>query len=333
VVAASSPGAQQPPPRFGEHVDVARVMLDARVLDDRGDPLRGLTADDFKVRIDGKSVRVDSATWVGEAATGPSSSPAVELAPSEPLPAGRLVVFLFQKDLEPSRIVGLMRMLFKSRRFLEGLTPNDRVAVLSFDSHLQIWTDFTADRERLDRVLAHDVLFERAPPLQASSTPSLLEHITPARGRKTYEIEHALELIGEALEPLQGAKSLVLIGHGFGRLTRGFVMMENRFDEACQALVTARTSVFSLDVTDADYHSLEAGLQLVSEASGGFYERTHIFPDLAMQRLSAALAGYYVLFVERPARQRAVHDVDIKLAHRDGRVLAATQYSERPKGN
>jgi hypothetical protein len=178
-------------------------------------------------------------------------------------------------------------------------------------------------------VLAHDVLFERAPPLQASSTPSLLAHITPARARKAYDIERALELIGEALEPLQGAKSLVLIGHGFGRLTRDFVMMENRFDEACQALVAARTSVFSLDVTDADYHSLEAGLQLVSEASGGFYERTHIFPDLAMQRLSAALAGYYVLFVERPARRRPVHDVDVELTRHDGRVFAAASYSER----
>jgi VWFA-related protein len=331
VVAAAYPAAQQPTPRFGEHVDVARVILDARVLDDHGDALPGLSAGDFVVKIDGKPASVDTVTWVG----GSPPEPAAAQTPTNPeasvqQPPGRLIVFLFQKDLEPSRIVGLMQMLFKSRRFLDALMPDDRVAVLSFESHLEIWTDFTNDRARLDRVLAHDVLFGRRSPEQAPSTPSLRERLTPATGRRTYGIEHALELIGEALGPLPGAKSLVLVGHGFGRLVRDFVMMENDFDDACRALVAARTSVFSLDVTNADYHSLEAGLQLVSEASGGFYARTHIFPDLAMRQLSAALAGYYVLFVERPARRRAVHDVEVKLAHRKGTVFAPDNYSERP---
>jgi hypothetical protein len=155
-----------------------------------------------------------------------------------------------------------------------------------------------------------------------------VERLDPATGRRTYGIERALQLIGEALEPLPGSKSLVLVGHGFGRLSRGIVMMENGFEPACRALVAARTSVFSLDVTNADYHSLEAGLQLVSEESGGFYARTHIFPDLAMRRLSAALAGYYVLFVERPVGHRATHGVEVKLTRKKGRVLAATSYAE-----
>ena len=127
---------------------MARIIIDARVLDDRGNPVPGLTADDFKVKIDGKIVRVETATWVG----GPETdlvaapvSPALGEAGAALTP-GRLIVFLFQKDLEPSRIVGLMRMLLKSRNLLETLTPNDRVAILSFDSHLKIWTDFTNDR-------------------------------------------------------------------------------------------------------------------------------------------------------------------------------------------
>ena len=45
-------GAQQPP-RFGERVEVARIIVDARVLDDRGNPIPGLTANDFKVRSRG----------------------------------------------------------------------------------------------------------------------------------------------------------------------------------------------------------------------------------------------------------------------------------------
>ncbi|HEY3043410.1 MAG TPA: VWA domain-containing protein [Vicinamibacterales bacterium] len=330
VIAGCEVGAQQPP-RFGDRVDVVRIIIDARVLDEHGNPMTGLTAGDFNVNIDGKSARVETATWIGgrdtdRDAVPPESTPLPDAG--APIGPGRLIVFLFQKDLEPSRIVGLMRMLQKNRNFLETLTPNDRVAILSFDSHLKIWTDFTNDRERLDRVLAHGVLFERPPPVQAASTPSLVERLDAGRGRKTYTIERALELIGDALEPLPGSKSLILIGHGFGRFSSSGVTMERAYGPARHALVASRTSVFSLDVTNADYHSLEAGLQLVSEETGGFYARTHIFPDFAMQRLSGAIAGYYVLFVEKPDSRRATYDIEVELTRRKGQVLATRTYSE-----
>jgi VWFA-related protein len=330
LIAGSGARAQQPP-RFGERVDVVRILLDARVLDDRGNPLPDLTAGDFKVTIDGKAAKVESATWVGtrdaDLAGGRPEAPPPPASQASIGP-GRLIVFLFQKDLEPSRIVGLMRMLQKNRGFLHTLSPTDRVAILSFDSHLKIWTDFTNDRERLDRVLAHGLLFERPPAVQAASRPSLVERLDPGRGRRIYTIERALESIGEALKPLSGSKSLIMIGHGFGRFSGGSVTMEKAYDQARDALVASRTSVFSLDVTNADYHSLETGLQLVSEQTGGFYARTHIFPDLAMQRLSGAIAGYYVLFVEKPEGRRATHDIEVALTSRKGQVLATRTYSE-----
>jgi VWFA-related protein len=325
-------GAQQQP-RFDERVEVARVIVDARVLDDRGNPVRGLTADDFKVTIDRRNVRVETATWVGgadtDADTTPLSTPS--FAQAAPSNTGRLIVFLFQKDLEPSRIVGLMRMLLKSRNLLATLTPRDRIAVLSFDSHLKIWTDFTNDREHLDRVLGHGVLFERQPALKLSPPPSLLERLDPDDVRRAYGIERALELIGEALAPLPGSKSLVLVGHGFGRFGTTGVTMESDYGPARRALVASRTSVFSLDVTDADYHSLEAGLQLVAEQTGGFYARTHLFPALAMRQLSGALAGYYVLFVETTGNRPGPHDLQVELTRRKGQVLAGTSYSARDR--
>jgi len=79
----------------------------------------------------------------------------------------------------------------------------------------------------------------------------------------------------------------------------------------------------------ADYHSFEAGLQLVSEQTGGFYARTHLFPDIAMRQLAGALAGYYVLFVEKPESLQTVHNVETELTRRKGRVLATTSFSER----
>jgi VWFA-related protein len=317
-------------PRFGERVEVARVIVDVRVIDERGDPILRLSPEDFKVRIDGKLCRVETATWVGgsDSVDPPSAldSPAA-LPPVLDENTARLIVFVFQKDLERSRIIGLMRMLLKTRDFLGTLAPRDRVAVLSFDSHLRIWTDFTRDRARLKHLLGHDVLLASPPPVQASEPPSLLERLSADGARRAYSIERALERIGEALEPLPGSKALVLVGHGFGRLSASGMSMEPDYDPARRALVAARTSVFSLDVTDADYHSLEAGLQTVAEQTGGFYARTHVFSDQAMRRLAGALAGYYVLFVEKPETGRRTHDVELELTRRKGFVHATSSYA------
>src|SRR5437879_212133 len=112
--------APQRPPGFSERVDVARIILDARVVDADGGPMLGLRADDFSVKIDGKPARVDSAAWVGGDAQ-PDQRPldSLRTVDSAQFPReGRLIVFLFQKSLEPSRIIGLMRMLHEGREFL-----------------------------------------------------------------------------------------------------------------------------------------------------------------------------------------------------------------------
>ena len=58
---------RQQEPRFGERVDVERVLLDARVLDGRGEPRRDLKPANFRVKVDGRTVPVESAFWVDAA--------------------------------------------------------------------------------------------------------------------------------------------------------------------------------------------------------------------------------------------------------------------------
>ncbi len=328
--AVARPAAQQPP-AYSERVQVTRLLLDARVLDDRGQPVRGLAAADFRVTVGGKMARVESVAWVGEHDGGSAPACAAEgvLVPGPT--EGRLIVFLFQKSMEPSRIVGFMRMLTEARGMLTSLTAADRVAVLSFDSRLQVWVDFTADFERIQRVFERGILFENAGPVQEAAGPSLVRRLAPSDARRTYTIERALRRIGEALMDLPGAKSIVLVGHGFGTLGPSGVSMDNEYDAMRQALQDARASVFSLDVTTADYHSLEAGLQLVSEQTGGLFARTHIFPTRAVRSLLGALAGYYTLFVELPMLDEGAHDVEVKLSDRKGNVLSRATYVVAPK--
>ena len=91
----------QQTPRYVERVDVARIIIDARVLDDGGSPITGLTADDFKVTIDGKVARIETATWVGGRDVDVESTPldAAQFREAAPAGPGRLIVFLFQKEL------------------------------------------------------------------------------------------------------------------------------------------------------------------------------------------------------------------------------------------
>ncbi len=70
AIAGSAIGGQETE-QFRERVRVDRVILDARALDDRGNPVLGLTADDFRVRIDGEGVRVETATGLASAISNP----------------------------------------------------------------------------------------------------------------------------------------------------------------------------------------------------------------------------------------------------------------------
>ena len=347
---AAGQSAAQPQP-IVERVDVARVIIDARVVDDDGRPIRGLEPDDFEVRIDDEPVRVESALWVGDdagsggndgRAAGGNDGGAVAGLPAStgiagflaPEDRGQLIVFVVQKSLVHSRALGLLRVLMHSERLLARVGPADRVAVVSFDSHLKIWLDFTDDLDRVRRVLADEIMFGRPPVLEPSGEPSLLATLSQDQGRRTWEIQEALRDLGGALEPLPGAKSVVLIGYGFGdlRVVLGMVgsSLDDRYDEARAALEAARASVFTLDVTQADYHTFEHGLQAVAEDTGGFYVRTYLKPPRrTVDQVANAIAGRYVLFTERPDLEPGEYPIEVDVADVDGTVLARSTYVAR----
>ena len=322
--AAVGLAGQQPP--LVERVDVSRVLIDVRVIGDEGEPVAGLGPDDFEVRIGGEPVDVESALWLGaeepdvadepDRAPLPSTGFTAVLAPRD---RRQLVVFFVQKSLEADRALGLLRLLQDSDRLLAGVGPDDRVAVVSFEHHFKLWLDFTADLERARQVLAWDVMHEDPPVLEPQAGLSIVAGIDPAEGRTIWQVEDALRRLGEVLEPLPGSKSVVLIGYGFDH---GFT----RYDRALDALDAARAAVFSLDVTQADYHTFEHALRDVSHHTGGLFLTTFHYPRRAVERLASAVGGRYVLFTLAPDLEPGSHDIDVELQRGDGRVLARSTY-------
>ena len=353
VFSAAVGHAAQQQPAVTERVDVSRVLIDVRVIGDGGEPVAGLGPHDFEVRIGGEPVDVESALWLGADGSGWASLPSDEvevwtggepgdlesaLWPDEdesgwaplpspdlaaalpPLDRRQLLVFFVQKSLEADRALGLLRLLQDSDGLLEGVGPDDRVAVVSFEHHFKIWLDFTADLEHARDVLAWDVMHEDPPVLEPQAGLSIVAGIAQAEGRKIWHVEDALRRLGEVLAPLPGSKSVVLIGYGFDHAS-------TRYGRALDALDAARAAVFSLDVTQADYHTFEHALRDASHHTGGLFLTTFLYPRRAVERMASAVSGgRYVLFTRVPDLEPGSHSIDVELRWGDGRVLARSTY-------
>ena len=84
--------------------------------------------------------------------------------------------------------------------------------------------------------------------------------------------------------------------------------------------------MFCLDVTNADYHTFEHGLQTVAVKTGGFFARTHLFARRSIDRVANALVGHYVLFAERPDVEPGTHRIEVELVRAKGSVFARSSY-------
>jgi VWFA-related protein len=330
AVAASALGQTA---EFHEQVTAERVVVDVRVIDNVGNPIRDLGPDDFRVWVDGTAVALESVDWISQdtAARAP-----VAALPDEPPEAtrfgpapGRLIVLFFQADFEWSRITGLLRMLRQARRFVDTCGPDDRVAVLSFDSRLKLRQDFTRNRARIKHAIERAIYSDSPPRPKPGPAPSLARYLDfDAAGRATLP-EQALRITGDALGRIPGAKSMIFFGWGLGNYDPGFgLILDHNYEPARRALVEARTTVFSLDVTSADSHSMQGGLAAISADTGGFYVKTHVFPAFAMEKVERAMSGYYVLTFARPPLARGHHRMRIRGADPHWWVLARNGYDD-----
>ncbi len=173
------------------------------------------------------------------------------------------------------------------------------MAVVSYDSHLKLRQDFTRDRAATHAAVDAAMLWGDPPQIEPGGADSLSGHFDFAAAFQAASPERALEVAAQALEPLAGEKTMIFLGWGLGRFGGGGARMTPAFYPAVRALRRAHAAVFVLDVTSADSHSLETGLEAVAEATGGLYLKTFRLPALATRTLSQAISGYYVLTLDR----------------------------------
>jgi VWFA-related protein len=343
LMAGAAPPAEPPvsvppddrPPQesFTDEISVSLSTVVVRAVDTWGRPILGLEPKDFRVRAGDQEIPVVAVDWIAaseespgpSAVTTPEAPAAGEPAASAPAapPPGRLVVVFVQADLNPTRISGQLRLRPFTRELLDSLSPQDRVAVVSFDSHLKLRQDFSRDRAATHAAIDEGMIFNREREVPEESEVSLARGFDFAAARAAASTERGLELTAQALAPLPGEKMMIFLGWGFGRFGADGVHMTPAYYRAVRALGASRTPVFALDVTSADSHSLAAGLGGVAAATGGMYLSSFRLPHLATDILAKAISGYYILTLD-PGQLSGVtgRRVTIELRGKRGDVLA-----------
>ncbi len=142
---------------FGEILDVRVVNIEVVVTDKSGLPVRGLTAEDFRLLVDGQEVDIDYFSEVRGGLTLDPGAGAEELlpgvpalAPGEPVGTSYLVFVddFFAVASDRDRVLNAMI------DDLPLLAPEDRMAVVAYDGkNLEMLSTWSQSVERLRRVL------------------------------------------------------------------------------------------------------------------------------------------------------------------------------------
>ncbi len=307
-LAATAAFAQQEPEQeqepYSETIFVVRYALDVRVTDSFGKAIEDLEAEDFIVRIGGKLAHVEAATWMAQGRRAQlQDNEALEdealddEVMDESEPEQRSIVLFIQTDFSrvSERVLGQMRFNYFADKVLELLGPNDRVAVLSHDSHLKFRRDFTFDRESIRKAVRESLYIDYPPPpAPATEGSSLTGLLDPKEMKKAAHAEAALLVIANALHAIEDPKMIILAGWGVGELQgRSGVQLKPEWYQAIGILHHDHVPVISLDT--GLRAQLTAGLKATASATGGVYAATQDFQDLALSRVEGALAGHYAL--------------------------------------
>jgi VWFA-related protein len=153
-------GESSPDPQdfFSEIVDVTVVNVDVYVTDKKGNPITGLTQDDFEVLDGGKPVEItnfyaiENQRVVAQNGVEPLARPTVSMDPRlpPPLPENQqlhLVLYVDNVNIHP---LNRQKVMTRVRSFLRRhVSSQDRMMVVSYDRSLNVRQPFTQDKEKV----------------------------------------------------------------------------------------------------------------------------------------------------------------------------------------
>ena len=172
IAVTALPAQQDPATDFFDTVDVNVVNVEVYVTYKKGNPVAGLTEDDFEILVDGDPVEISNFYSARGRGSQDASAPVVEpsTAPAPPPPAAppartpedqrlNLVIFIDNVNISPRTRNRVLEALRGALFF--NLNPEDQVMLVSYDGSLNIRHGLTSDPE--DLVAAIETLAQGSP--------------------------------------------------------------------------------------------------------------------------------------------------------------------------
>ncbi len=276
--------AQQGRPRFVTSSNL--VLVDVRILDKQGKPVRGLTADDFTILEDGIVQKVGYFREISlpltavERDEGGPGAPAIpsptpppsSTKPSAPATDKRLLVFLF--DLSSASLQDIRIMEETGQKFVrEQLTPLDSAAVLVLDNGLQMLSDFTSDPDVLTSAFRR--LGGGNPEQDVSETEEgtggdteFVADETELALFQTNQQLSAVQSVADAFREVTGRKALVYFSTG---LTSRGIENDEQMRWTIDTCNRANMSVYSIDARGLVALSPGGGAQRAGGRGAGVF--------------------------------------------------------------
>jgi len=258
------------------------VSIDVVVRDKDGNVVRGLTQADFELREDGQPQQLETFTFqeiserpaaaaagatalLGDvearmaepAKTGAAAAAAAPAAlTSEALAGRRLIVLLF--DVSSMQPEDVQRAVDSARKYVkEQMNAADLVAVATVASTLDVLTDFSGERERVDAALGRLGYTEgtsaEAPAATTAATDEAAAAAEEPVSAEASELDmfnndvrlRALRTLAETLAPIEQKKAIVYFSAGMQRSGQDNLV---ELRAAVNASVRAHVAIYPIDV-------------------------------------------------------------------------------------
>jgi len=329
--------AQEPSGRFSGELEVSEVLFDVVVTDKKGNIVTGLTADDFEIRAEGKSLAPTSLAFY--------TTQYLNDDPDQ-IPASRYFIFFFHDQRQAAApgnglLQQQIRASKQSRDWVESdMGPSDWIAVTSYDVKLKIHQDFTQDKTQILQAIeeaTHGGDPERGRPMRRSDADhteaSLLRRLPTGIDLRdeTKNIYHGLTLLAEASRHVVGRKNLLLFTIGFGEIRREAIALPDRryYPGLEEALNANNVAVYPIDLTPRNAEHLQSHfLTTLADDTGGAYNQFFTNFLTPLRQVGKESSGYYLLGYrdEHRAGQKGYREVEIKTRNKKLIVRAPQGY-------
>lgn len=338
LLALAVPSFAQTQP-FQKEIDVNAVLLDVIVTDNRGNQILGLGPEDFVVRENGVVQKVDSVDYFTNRRLLDATE---ENAPFkvERVREDRYFIFFFDKPMDPQFFQSQLTLAREAVRELvrSDMKETDLVAIVGHDARLKVYTDFTSDKQQLERALNDATRFGRgittAPKGEGAS---ILRNIDSKKMmNKTGTVYQALDLLADATRPIRARKNLVLFSPGIADREETVMAGEilttrsHYLDPMLESLNAANVSVYGVQLQqDARLTTfVHQRLAEISDSTGGKYFQFNTSFKSAVDRIEDTNAGYYLLTyrTQKPKGERGFQKVEVSLRNPEFKVVSRSGY-------